>query len=326
MTSALGGLSFPPELASLISQMIGSRGATLDDAANEAHQSALAATAAALEAQRKLNIEQAAPAPDTAQADFLTRLTGAASDALTGGAGAGKTAEDTITQGKAAFEAKRHERLSLLAGAYEKAADRAAKLGDTEAEIKWRTKLAKVEADQKDIHEALDVQSRLKAAEVAANAQRATTAMDVQGRKDVAEINARSGEREAQINHGINPDTKERITANPKSWLTADRQREALTLLFESKNKQGKINYVSPKIAKSKLLNGAIPPEQSQTLNSYAQFIAHMRDPKSGKFLFKHTEAGALDASELESVKAVLRRYYGVTPEEANDIATWQGN
>ena len=90
-----------------------------------------------------------APIPTTPPlADLVARSLGQLSSSLLGRQEPRELAEQTIKNEQARITARHAQEIELLANAYQKAADRASKLGDTEMEVKLREKIAKSREQQ----------------------------------------------------------------------------------------------------------------------------------------------------------------------------------
>lgn len=140
-------------------------------------------------------------APETSPlADLVARSLGTAAAGLTGSESPRQLAESTIHEQQARLTANHAQELESLAAAYNRAADRAARLGDTEMEVKLREKVARNREQQAEKLNVLKLlmQSRLQERSLAAQSSREA------GRESSMATRA---ERVALIGQGINPDT-----------------------------------------------------------------------------------------------------------------------
>lgn len=147
--------ALPDEVLKALAQQLNSAFAPVDqmgnDMANERQRLELASGSA----RNELMSAQAAPAGDTnPTADLFTRTLGNIADVVSGGQSGGQSAEKYIATEKQGILQKRAERLKLLADNAERLADRAAKFGLTELELKYRTQAERATANVQTMLEA----------------------------------------------------------------------------------------------------------------------------------------------------------------------------
>ena len=110
----------------------------------------------AAEAGSQLGAARAAPMPQTsALADFAVRGLGSAAALFSGRDDPRAFAAKLIDDERKTMMAQRSEQLAALEDTYKRAADRAAKMDDIEAEVSFRDKLNKVNQDRIALHQTL---------------------------------------------------------------------------------------------------------------------------------------------------------------------------
>jgi hypothetical protein len=225
-----------PEIDELFSAMSGRR-----VAADQAEQSA----------QQQLQQAQAAPPPTTPPAaDLITRAIASVAGTFQGSDQPGKNAEAMISAEQKKLMLKHASDLAQLSDVYDKAYDRATKLGVLEDQLKYAEKRAKITEDRKLANDVLDAQVRLETAQIAKdttleaarirNSVTASTAQDtvtnyadalVSGQiPNIASISTKGGLRDAVVNL-----LKSRgdVILTPKARFTIDQLSGAKSVLSQ---------------------------------------------------------------------------------------------
>lgn len=275
--------------------------------------------------------EASAPLPTTnPDSDLISRTLGSIADVLTGGQGGRKMSEDTIAQEHGNMLTARLSRLKALADAADKAADRASKLGDTEAELKYRTSADKANRDAQATIEAFREHSmtQREAARQAAEDKRAAARNTSEQQQE--ETRAKSNERVARIQKGLNPDTNEPMTLNPSSWPSVKDQALVDDKLRDQARKKN--GGYDAKRYKAGLISSYMP-NKSENMQAFINGLVNKRDPNNPtKFLFNPDVVTGPDGKparkfndeDLRSIKAIVSRWY-MSPEDQQAIAGWDG-
>ena len=163
-----------------------SPGTPLDDFISELGKQLMSAQAQAGAAGTQLQQAVNAPAPRVDPlGEALVRSMGLASEGFTGRQGAFREAQGLVGGAQETLNQRRLESLQQLQQAYKNAADRAAKIGDNMAEMKFKKLLDTSLAKEKQLHD-----EAMLSKETTAAGQR--TALQVAGGIEEARIGARS--------------------------------------------------------------------------------------------------------------------------------------
>ena len=217
-------------IAALFDQSLGTGGG-MEDIIKDLGRQLFAAQTDATATQTKLSEAVAAPAPTTdVNIDTILRSLGGAASSLLGTNEPKVTAAKLIEDEQKMLTQKREENLGLLSDAYKRAADRAAKLGDMESEIKFRAQFEKTTQQQTTLRQMLTSAVEGKQADVrqtkALSAER-DLRLDLAERESGAQftlelLRQKGDERTELIRQGLDPD-------DPTGNTQLTRSKAALT-------------------------------------------------------------------------------------------------
>jgi len=182
------------EMISRLMSQLGSEHPEIDEVFGALAARRDAASQAEASTKQQLQTAQAAPTPTTnPTADLLTRAIGSVAGTFTGSDQPQKNARDLIEAEQKKLLLKHTQDLAQLSDAYDKAYDRATKLGILEDQLKYAEKRTKITEDRKLANDILDAQVKLETAQtdketarLKISAEMSATEDDVQSLKDAA--------------------------------------------------------------------------------------------------------------------------------------------
>lgn len=238
------------------------------------------ATAAGTRLQRARDL----PMPQTSPvADALVHSIGNAASLFTGEKGPKEHAQGLIDLEQKMLLQKRSETLASLESAYERAADRAARLGDTETELKLRAKMEKAQQNRSMLlnmmhatitgkqTEEREVKLENLRAGHEAQLRQGLQESELNWRGQQEDLNRHQDERNHFISQGINPDTMKPLPAGggkysgrlgkTSMWLTDAQWTDKLQKIMAGTKTTGfgkNIKYDTGKI-RNRILNELAP-------------------------------------------------------------------
>lgn len=327
-----------PVLMQTLGQLQGLRpgmNANLDSILEELGRALMGARQQEATAKSAFDTELAKGPPRTnPMADAIARAMGGAADMFTGRESGGKLAGQTIDTEQGLRLQKRKESLTALEGAYQRAADRASKLGDFETEMKFLTKRDSALKDVENVSKMLMANAEFELGRQA-RAEEHTNRMGLQSLENQGRLNLSQQEygqnvalqgiketgdqRVAYINQGLDPD-------DPTKQLTgskASRVRNAAALGFlttqqwqnhffdaANKSRAGNVEFKGVKLI-NRVLN--IAPDQTYINNpdGWLDFLLNMQDPnKKDKPLIPRGSDGFPVPAWRPTITAYMKRYY----------------
>lgn len=307
---------------------------------NTMHGNTVSAEQAAAAAGKALSSAVAAPLPSTHHAaDAIITALGGAASSLLGNQGPSQVSADTIKTEQERLNQKRHENLVLLEKSYTAAAERAAKLGDLEAESNFRAKadkaardaearmhitLANIEAGNAMARTRLETSSRERVAALDRAAELTKSANELAWDAKHTDLANRQSERNAYIGIGVNPDDPSKPLSasyryngrlgSTSKWVSQPQYINGVeqAKLRSMKGKRGSQSY-DENVFRSNVLTLAPPAPFAQTPVEMYNYLTQIPSPKDpNRYLFKRDpkDPRHLDPAAEQQIYAYMKRWW----------------